>query len=368
MKKMIIYTVILILGVATVLGGYTLREMGRAPSAGELAAFEKLPYFKNGEFRTPEAVAQPLSGDYEDKMNFTKLLFSSVHAPATPLPSISLDRDSFSETPEDNIVYWLGHASTILELENKRFGIDLVFGNASPVPFTVRRYQPAPLKREELPKLDYVLLTHNHYDHLERKTVQNIKDARFIVPYGLKTTLTGWGISPDRITEIGWDETFEDGNIKITAVKGIHFSGRGLNDKNQTLWNSYIIKTPHHNIFWGGDSGYGKHYAEFGQKYGPFDWAALEIDAWNGGWPGIHMTPEQSAKAAVDLKAKLVLPIHWGVYSLGFHPWDKSIKRFVSAARGKPFGLLTPLMGEKLFPGATSTTLWWENIPNKEAD
>lgn len=361
MKKMILGFIVFLLLLSARVVFYVYREMGDAPTAEELKVFEKLPYFRNGRFQNPEPRAAAWSGDYEDKADLLKLLLTDSRAPKKKLPQVELSKTSFAEKPGDNVVYWLGHAATIVELNGKRIGIDLVFGNASPVPLTVRRFQKAPLKRSELPELDYILLTHNHYDHLERKTVQSIEKGHFIVPYGVKTTLRGWGISEDRISEIGWGESFEAEGLKFTAVEGMHFAGRSLTDGNRSLWNSYVIQTPQRRVFWGGDSGYGRHFAAVGKKFGPFDWAALEIDAWNGGWPGIHMFPEQVVAAAEDLQAKRLLPIHWGAYNLGWHMWNKSINRVVNNAKSKPFELMTPQMGEKLIPGETQTREWWKS-------
>lgn len=359
MKKMIWgITAVLVLLSAFAIGGI-VREIGKVPAKAELDSYGHLPYFKNGRFQNQEPVQLLYGGDDKDEMSLAKILFSSPHNPKRPLPQKELKHSSFGKDAGNNAVYWLGHSSAILELNGKRIGVDLVFDNASPIPFTVRRFQKPPLDRSELPELDYILLTHNHYDHLERKTVQRIKKGHFIVPYGVKQTLSGWGIGPERITEIGWGESFEEGGIKITAVEGIHFSGRSLSDNFKSLWNSYIIKTPRQNIFWGGDSGYGKHFAEIGDKHGPFDWAALEIDAWNGRWPDIHLFPEQAVQAALDLKAARLLPIHWGAYDLGYHQWDTSINRVTEAAGGKPLELMTPAMGEKLLPGVTPTAKWW---------
>lgn len=359
MKKMTLY---ITAAAGVIIAGliiHAVREMGSAPTAEELKSFEKLPYFKNGQFRNPQPLPAPMTGEYEDKVNLLNLIFSKSHGPGKPVAMNRLTRSSFPETPENSAVYWLGHSAGILELNGRRIGTDLVFDNASPVPLTIKRYQPAPIARDELPKLDYILLTHNHYDHLERKTVQSVKSGHFIVPYGLKTALTRWGVAPDRITEIGWRETFERDGLKITAAEGIHFSGRSLSDANKTLWNSYIIETPDQKIFWGGDSGYGKHFAEIGRQFGPFDWAALEIDAWNGGWPGIHMFPDQTVRAAADLKAKRLLPIHWGVYDLAWHDWQKSINKVADEIQNGPVELMTPKMGEKLVPGKTKTAFWW---------
>lgn len=345
--------------ISAAIAGSVLYEVGRAPNKKEAQAYKSAKNFALGKFWNTKTVVYDFDGEHEDKMNMAKLIFMTEHAPQKPIPQVLLNRSSFPEKPEDFAVFWLGHASAILEIEGKRLGTDLVFKNASPVPFTVRRYQDAPLKRRDLPKLDYILLTHNHYDHLERATVQSIKEGIFIVPLGLGVTLKGWGIPGERIVELGWGDEFERDGIKITAAEGIHFSGRFLTDADKTLWNSYVIRTPEKKIFWGGDSGYSDHYARIGEKYGPFDLAALEIDAWNGGWPDIHLFPEQSVKAAKDLKAKRMLPIHWGVYDLGFHPWDKSIKRVSKIAESQGVVLETPKQGEKFVPGQTKTEKWW---------
>ena len=338
-------------------------EMGKSPSKEELAQFEKLPYFKNGHFVGSVVKPHKEKGDYEDKLEpLPWFLFSKRNSPKSPLPQINLDKNSFSDNVGDNIVYWLGHASTILELNGKRIGIDLVFDNASPIPFTIERYQESPLKRKDLPKLDYILITHNHYDHLEKKTIKSIKEGKFIVPLGVGAALRGWGVAKDRIVELGWDDSFETPDFKITAVKAKHFSGRSLTDGNKTLWNSYVIQTPDHNIFWGGDSGYGKQFKEYYERFGAFDWVALEIDAWNGGWPDIHSFPAQMVQEAEDLHAVRVLPIHWAAYSLGNHKWNKSINYVVEQAKGKKFELMTPEMGEKLEIGVTQTKPWWLEV------
>jgi L-ascorbate metabolism protein UlaG (beta-lactamase superfamily) len=273
---------------------------------------------------------------------------------------VALDKSSFSAQPSDYAVYWLGHSSAILELGGKRLLYDPVFGNAGPLPFMVQRYGEAPIKREDLPEVDYIVITHNHYDHLEKETVRSIPAGRFIVPLGVAAALRGWGVESGRITELGWGETFEEGGLRITAEEGVHFSGRGLFDRNRTLWASYIIRSGSKNIFWSGDTGYGEHFARFRKKYGPFDLAVIEIDGWNEGWRRSHMFPEESVRAVADLGAKLALPVHWGVFDLAMHPWRESIDMFLEKAGGEAFETLTPKMGEKLVPGETPTERWWK--------
>jgi L-ascorbate metabolism protein UlaG (beta-lactamase superfamily) len=211
-----------------------------------------------------------------------------------------------------------------------------------------------------LPAVDYILITHNHYDHLERKTVQSIKNARFIVPLGIGAALRGWGIDADRITELGWGDSFKQGGLTITALEAVHFSSRSFSDRYKTLWAAYAIKSDKINIFWSGDTGYGSHFAKFKEEYGPFDLAAIEIDGWNAGWARSHLFNNEAIQTALDLGAENVLPIHWGVYDLAMHHWHESIDAFMDGAESRKFKTITPLMGERIVPGETSTKPWWK--------
>lgn len=343
---------------------YIIREIGSSPTTDQLSSFERLSYFRNGRFCNTDSNfinPKPLQSlNYKDKFRFFSLFLTKEFSPKKQLPMLKLSRDSFKDVSEGFSFYWLGHNSAILELNGKRIGIDLVLGNASPIPFTVSRHQLAPLERTDLPEFDYIIITHNHYDHLERKTVTAIKRGHFIVPLGVGETLRSWGISSSRITELGWNDTFEQDGFKVIAVESRHFSGRWLADRNLSLWCSYIIESSNKRIFWSGDTGYGKHFIEIAKRYGPFDFCALEIDAWNDKWPTIHLFPDQTVQAAEDLGAKFVFPMHWGVYILGFHHWRESIDRFIQLAKNKSFKLVTPIMGERCTPGKTQTSYWWQ--------
>ncbi|GHV37858.1 hydrolase [Synergistales bacterium] len=352
---------LLLLSLLALLAYFYLRgEFGEAPSAEEEAAYARLDYYRNGSFQSPEEVVfyfDKVSGGNTSVLRF---FTKSQNAPDKPLPKVMLDKSSFPSKPSDYALYWLGHSAAILELNGKRLLIDPVLGNAAPLPFMVRRYDEAPIKREELPDIDYIVITHNHYDHLEKETVRSLQKGHFIVPLGVGAALRGWGIDASRITELGWGEKFSGDGLEITAEEGIHFSGRGFFDRNKTLWASYIIKTGQKNIFWSGDTGYGWHFAKFKKEYGPFDLAVIEIDGWNNGWPRSHMFPKQAAQAASDIGAAQVLPVHWGVFDLALHPWHESIDMFLEEAESKTFKTLTPKMGERVVPGETFTEHWWK--------
>ena len=203
---------LLLLGTLLAVAAYfSLRgEFGEVPSAREEASYAALGYYRDGRFRSPREVVFHRDRMPGGRMGFLRFFARSPNAPEGPLPKVALDGDSFPETPSDYALYWLGHSSAILELDGKRLLFDPVFGNAAPLPFMVPRYDAAPVAREELPPLDYIVVTHNHYDHLERRTVRAVAGGRFIVPLGVGAALRGWGIAPDRITELGWGESFRD--------------------------------------------------------------------------------------------------------------------------------------------------------------
>ncbi|HBO38327.1 MAG TPA: multidrug transporter, partial [Pasteurellaceae bacterium] len=285
----------------------------------------------------------------------------SPNAPKKPLPSIPLSREDFAE-PDAYAYYWLGHASAILELNHQRILIDPVFGNASPIPFTVPRYQPAPLAVKQLPPIDVVLITHDHYDHLEADAIRYLANnaAHFITPLGVGARLQSWGVAAEKITELGWTETVVRNGVTYTAERSNHYSSRWFNDRNKTLWAAYILEGAGKRLFWSCDGGYDERFTEFGKKYNGFDVAFVEIDAGNAGWPYTHMFPEQAVQAVYDLQAKLFVPIHWGVFDLGVHPWDESIKKVVTLSNEKKIPLVAPKLGEKYLFDRTDMPHWWE--------
>lgn len=361
-KRMIISLLIILIVLSTITAVYALREFGKSPTKQELAEYEKLSYFNNGTFQSPVKLAYDFDNVSGGKIGFTRFLTKSPYSPQSPLPKVILDKNSFSKTPSDFALYWLGHSSAILELDGKRFIFDPVIENAGPLPFVVPRYDVSPINRKDLPQVDYIILTHNHYDHLERKTVQSIKSGHFIVPLGIKTLLTGWGIDKDRITELGWQESFEQDGFNITAETGVHYSNRTPFNRNKTLWNSYIIKSPSKKIFWAGDTGYGEHFHQIGKQHGPFDLAALEIDGWNTGWVNTHMFPKEVVKAAQELQTKAILPTHWAVFDLALHPWHESIDMLLEEVQDTNIKVLTPKMGEEITL-ESKTDHWWKT-PN----
>ncbi|MDR1695919.1 MAG: MBL fold metallo-hydrolase [Endomicrobium sp.] len=341
---------------------YVYKSMGKLPDASEALKFEELSYYKDGQFISPKTLERYPERRTGGKGGMARHLFRPEHAPDFKLPKVMLTAADFPQTPENYAVYWLGHSSFILELDAVRFAFDPVVQNAAPVWFAAKRYDKSPIKRKNLPRIDYVVLTHNHYDHLEYRTMDYLKksETKFIVPLGVGTLLKNWGINEDRIHELGWGDSFDANGVIITAEKAIHYSGRTRKNRNKTLWVSYALKGKEKNIFVSGDTGYGDIFKEIGAKYGHFDLAFIEIDGWNPGWPNTHMFPEEVMRTMKDINASMLLPTHWAVWDLALHEWDESIKLISDLADKNNIKLLTPIMGQKAVPGITETEKWWE--------
>ena len=352
-----------ILFAVVLLAGCALCELGQTPK--DVSFYENLPYFADGKFRNPMDTPYYPDRVLGGKAGRLRFLMPSSKAPKGPLPMVRPGRDAFAGKPEELAVYWLGHSSLLIELEGIRFLVDPVFGNAAPIPFAVPRYGPPPLKRKELPIPDYILITHDHYDHLEYATVRHFKNKEtlFIVPLGVGAHLVKWGVASEKIRELGLGEEFINDGISIVAERAIHFSGRTFSTRSSSLWAGYVLKGRQRRVFISGDTGYSEHFRAIGTKHGPFDLAFFEIDAWNTGWPKTHLFPEEVIRAYHDIQAKSMVPVHWGVFDLALHHWDESI-RTVAALADEDGGVnpLTPLMGQKLVPGLTETSRWWENL------
>lgn len=358
MKIIILYIFLIFIVIIALFAIIALKNIGKVADGD----YTKLSYYKNGRFVSPKSSIHTFKREVPNtKFSFFSFFFKSKNAPKDKLPTV---KPTFAEVPSDFAIFWLGHSNIIIELDRKRIIIDPVFDNAGPILFVVRRYVDSPVERNNLPHIDYVVLTHNHYDHLERKTVQKLKNSKFIVPLGVANALIGWGIEKENIIELGWEDNFTENTLSFTLLPTIHFSGRNFNDWNRSLWGSYIIKSKNKNIFWGGDGGYGKHFVEYAQKYAPFDLVALEIDGWNENWADIHMFPDETMKVMKDLKSEYLLPIHWAVFDLAMHPWQESINYVVEEAKKNNVKLITPKIGEKVDNENFSNFInnnWWKD-------
>ena len=269
-----------------------------------------------------------------------------------------------SESP---VITWFGHSSYLIQCRGKNILVDPVFsGSASPFSFMVKAFPGTNVFGDkDFPYLDMMIITHDHYDHLDYKTIKKlaVKTDHFYTTLGTGEHLERWGIAPEKITDFDWwqHEIIEDG-IELTATTARHFSGRSFT-RNKSLWASFVLKLYGYNIFIGGDSGYDTHFKLIGEKYGPFDIAILEAGQYNAYWPHIHMMPEETVTAAIELKAKLLLPVHWGKFALAFHPWKEPVERISKAAVAKGLKISTPMIGEQIvLDQIIPQQQWWEDL------
>jgi len=339
-------------------------SFGKLPSGISLERIIKSPNYKSGAF--VNVMPTPMMSEDASYLSMAGKYFQKAidRSPTEKLKVIQTDLKALPlDTPQ---LIWFGHSSYLLILEGKKILVDPVFSErASPVQyFGMKRYDATfHYSTKDFPAIDVVVITHDHYDHLDYNSIIQLKDrvGLFITPLGVGSHLRYWGVPSDRIKEFDWweGETVLPG-ITLTATPARHFSGRGFR-RNKTLWASYVLQTPQHTIFIGGDSGYDKTFKQIGDKFGPFDIAMLECGQYDNQWPYIHMMPEEVVQASLDLQASTLLPVHWGKFTLALHPWKDPIERLTKEATQMKLPVTTPKIGESLLLHNMRTgTPWWK--------
>ncbi len=338
------------------------RVFGRVPAGTRLERIEKVSNYRDGTFHNLSPTPVMVEGVTLLSSARDYLRPGKDRQPSQPLPSVKTD---LNDLPTDGTtLVWFGHSSYLLQIAGKIILVDPVFsGNASPVSFFGKNYPGSNVYGvADMPEIDILLLTHDHYDHLDYETVRKLrpKIKQVVASMGVGAHLEGWGYSPEIIQELAWHEEAQSaGGINLTALPARHFSGR-LFKRGKTLWSSFVLDTPDYKLYLGGDSGYDGHFAEIGTQYGPFDLAILECGQYNQNWPYIHMMPEQTAQAALDLRAKVLLPVHWGKFTLALHPWYEPIERVSKRAQEMNLPLTTPMIGQPITIGEKLLNEpWW---------
>lgn len=351
-----------ILALIALAGCGVVKSLGKDPRGEELAHLETLPNYENGGF-----INQAERSDSTVKRN--RLLFMLHRRPKTikpshELPWVKTDLKTLAD-PAPTIV-WFGHSSLLIKTGQGNMLIDPIFSNhAGPIPGVIKAFRGTKhYHAKDMPPIDVLIISHDHYDHLDYRTIKKLKDniKMAVVPMGVGSDLVYWGFDPKKIIELDWNQSITlPGGLKITATPAQHRSNRSYTKENKTLWASYVIQTDHYRLFYGGDGGYGPYFKQIGQQYGPFDLALLECGQYSPNWPWTHLLPGQAALAAVDLQARLLQPIHWAKFAEADDPWNHSIEMLLPAAERLNIPLNVPRIGEPYTLGDSSKkAVWWD--------
>jgi L-ascorbate metabolism protein UlaG (beta-lactamase superfamily) len=338
-----------------------LKILGKNPSGDLKIKTERSPNYNNGKFNNLTETVM-IAKDAKAHQFISDIINAKKNRePATKIPSSKSNLNSLE--PDVVSITWFGHSSYHIYINNKHILVDPVFsGHASPFSFMVKAFNGSDVyTADDFETIDILLLTHDHYDHLDYRTLLKLKEKvkAIYCSLGVASHLLYWGFNAAIINELDWWQTTAIGDLKLTATPARHFSGRTLK-RAQSLWSSFVLQSEKHNLFLGGDSGYDKHFKEIGEKFKSFDIAILECGQYNEKWPMIHMTPEQTVQASLDLNAKVLFPVHWGKFALAYHPWNEPVKRLTKKAIEMNINFTTPLIGEQIIIGKHyPKTEWW---------
>lgn len=365
--KRIMIGILSVVGVVTLIGVTFINvspQFGASAKDLSLERIKKSPNFFNGAFKNTEKTLQSTGFKWSTIPKF--FTDGNNKTPSAELPIEKLSKNYFENEPQQPRITWFGHSAAFVELEGMNIFIDPMLSEvAAPHPFLgSKRFQKElPISIDSLPKIDVVLISHDHYDHLDYGSIVKLKDKveKFYVPLGIKAHLTSWGVDANKITEFDWWENINYEGVEFVSTPARHFSGRGVTNRNSTLWCSWVLKSDDTNIFFSGDSGSGKHFKEIGDKYGPFDFAMMECGQYNEQWSQIHMTPEETIQASIDVQSKLTMPIHWGSFKLALHSWDDPIIRASAKANELNIKITTPKVGGAIVLDGNEfpTEKWW---------
>ncbi|MFJ3639253.1 MBL fold metallo-hydrolase [Streptomyces sp. NPDC090108] len=369
-------------------GALQPEAFGAEPRGERLARIRRSPHFRDGVFQNPGGTARTRPS--ASPLDMAKMFFDQdtrpLRAPGGTLPVHATTFADLAKPPVTGLrVTWMGHSSVLAEIDGHRVLFDPVWGDrCSPFPFAgPKRLHPVPLPLASLGPVDVVVISHDHYDHLDMPTIKALAgtDTLFAVPLGVGAHLEHWGVSPDRLRELDWHESTKVGGLTLTATPARHFCGRGLRNTQHTLWASWVVEGDEHKVFHSGDTGYFDGFRDIGAAHGPFDVTMIQIGAYSeywpknhtdhrplpGAWPDIHMSPAQGVQTHLDLQGGrphgVLLPIHWGTFNLAFHAWAEPGEWTRDAAEEVGQAVASPRPGEPFEPaGQIPTDPWWRSV------
>jgi L-ascorbate metabolism protein UlaG (beta-lactamase superfamily) len=315
--------------------------------------------------RKPEVIKNMQKRVNSWEMMWRFLTENNNRVPDHKLPEVKPDFEEFLKPSKEIKFIWFGHSNFIVNISGTIILFDPVFHNASPLPVGGGRFQDPVVPLEQLPEVDYIIISHDHYDHLEYKTALFFKNKKtvYITPLGVISHLKYWGIPENRLIEMDWWEEKQIGDLKIACTPAQHFSGRTGMGTNITLWASWVVKSPKSSMYFSGDSGYDIHFKQIGDKYGPFDLTFIENGQYNPLWREVHVLPEETAQAFLDLRGKKLVPVHWGMYTLSLHSWYEPVEEMEKLAKLKNIDYVTPKIGQLIDLGKENIIeRWWKQF------
>jgi L-ascorbate metabolism protein UlaG (beta-lactamase superfamily) len=368
--KLIGKSLLIVVGIVliiTVVFVKTSPQFGGNHTKEDIKRYEESGHYEAGKFQN--LIPTPMDMTFGNTMSLLKDYIIGVpnKKPDFDLPLVKIDSINLEENKNIDRLIWFGHSAFLLQLDGKNILIDPMLGE-SPAPHsaigTKRFNAELPIEIQKLPKIDAIIISHDHYDHLDYESIKILKEKTdiFYVPLGVSVHLESWGIEAKDIKEHNWWDETEFNGIKLAFTPSRHFSGRGLTNNSSTQWGSWVIKGKTKNIYFSGDSGYGSHFKEIGAKYGPFDFAMMECGQYDEKWATIHMTPEETAQASIDVKTKVMMPIHWGSFALAMHTWDDPVLRVTKKAKELELPITVPKIGEEILLDTIDVSVneWWK--------
>ena len=365
------WTIVILLFVTV--GGVLFLEnwpaFGGTVSGERLKRAQASPHYHDGEF-TNTLPHPPL--ELRDVWGYlTEQIFGDqIRVPPSAIPLSVIPPVSIQSQPRSGLrAIWFGHSSVYMEIDGLRLLVDPVFADyASPIDgIGPKRFHPPPIGITDLPNIDAVIISHDHYDHLDMRTIQYLssKETQFFVPLGVGSHLDEWDVPKHQVAELDWWESTKIKGLTIVCTPAQHYSSRGIFDYKETLWASWSVIGPKHRIFYSGDTGFADHFQQIGERLGPFDLSVIKIGQYGPGasWIYSHMDPEHAIEAHLAVQARRMLPVSWGTFNIAFHDWDEPIKRAVKAANEKNVELVTPRVGEMVIADKSFySNSWWEEV------
>lgn len=347
-----------------------MRSLGKRPEGARLERMRASPRWLGDRFRNVHAIPPGLRDPNASMPSLSDFLCGGERrVPRGPLPAMN-PLDSWRKPPSSGLrATWLGHSTVLIEIDGLRVLTDPVWGpRASPSRLAgPKRFQPVPVPLRAMPPVDLVVVSHDHYDHLDYPTIRELakRQVPFVTSLGVGAHLEAWGVNPALITELDWWESHRvaSGGLMLTAAPSQHFSGRGLKDRNTTLWSSFVLRSERHAVFFSGDTGLTTEYEVIRDRLGPFDLVMLEVGAYHPAWGDIHLGPQNALKALTLLGGGTFLPVHWGTFSLAMHAWDQPAEELLSVGEKSSVQLMMPRLGEAIEPAhAQRPEPWWRAV------